>query len=60
MTWLKRAVVLNWALQLTADLACRREVFGLTVTLLDRYLAAGPVIKIEQLQVTTAACLLLA
>jgi hypothetical protein len=42
LTWMKRALVLDWVMLLAAELNCRREAFANSVNILDRFLAASP------------------
>lgn len=45
---------------LASELNCRREAFAVSVSLLDRYLAVSAALPLEKLQLTMAACLLIA
>jgi hypothetical protein len=45
---------------LASELNCRREAFAVAVSILDRYLSVSAKLPIEKLQLTAAACLLIA
>jgi hypothetical protein len=60
LTWMKRALVLDWVMLLAAELNCRREAFANSVNILDRFLAASPPLAQEKLQCLGAACLMIA
>ncbi len=45
---------------LASELNCRREAFAVSVSILDRYLAASPTLPLDKLQLTAATCLLIA
>jgi hypothetical protein len=53
-------MALEWMMQLASDLNCKREAYAVSVSLLDRYLAISTPISIKKLQLTGAACLLIA
>lgn len=36
--WFKRAIVINWMLEMCTGFGCKRESFALAVNYLDRYL----------------------
>lgn len=57
---MRRAFVLDWAMLRASELQCNRETYALSVSLLDRFLAVSEPLPISKLQLTTAACLLIA
>lgn len=52
--------MLDWAMQLASEIKCTRETYALSVSLLDRFLAVSESLPTEKLQLTAAACLLIA
>ncbi len=60
LSWLKRAMVVNWMMEIVSESLGCRETFANAVCLLDRYLAVGPVLTKENFQCVGGACILIA
>ena len=60
LSWLKRAVLLDWMMEFLAELGSKRETFANSVNIVDRYLAVADPIPIDQLQCIGAIGMLIA
>ena len=60
ISWIKRAIVLNWMIEVLTSFGNKRETFAVAVNLLDRYLASSKPIPLQKLQLIAGTCILVA
>lgn len=60
VSWMKRAIVINWMIEVLTSFGNKRETFAISVNFLDRYLSSIKPISLQKLQLVAGVCLLIA
>ena len=59
LDWKKRAMVINWMIEVLAEIGGKRETLANAVNIFDRYLSVTQNIPLDHIQCTAVACLLI-
>ena len=60
LTWIRRAIVINWMMEVLSGFGSKRDTFAVAVGLLDRYLQVSEPIPLQELQLVAGTAMYIA
>ena len=60
ISWVKRAIVINWMMEVLSSFGNKRDTFAIAANLLDRYLSSAKPVPLQKLQLVAGVSMLIA